>query len=77
MPCSVGPLHSHNKYTVTAEKEGYIMTETKQGNFKAFKLGEIIVKVSKAECYSVHFEKKKTKKSCKHILRDGFVMQSV
>ena len=43
----VGPLHSDTKYSVGAEKEGYILTAstTHQGSFKAFKLGEIIVKV--------------------------------
>ena len=41
----VGPLHSDTKYSVSTEKEGYILTASTQGSFKAFKLGEIIVKV--------------------------------
>ena len=48
----VGPLHSDTKYSVGAEKEGYILTAstTHQGSFKAFKLGEIIVKVRYSGC---------------------------
>ncbi|XP_074644327.1 BOS complex subunit NOMO3-like isoform X2 [Tubulanus polymorphus] len=44
---SVGPLHDDTKYFVTAKKDGYIMTEIdgKLGHFKAFKLGQIDVKV--------------------------------
>jgi len=43
----VGPLHGDTEYTVEAEKEGYVLTpiDNKHGHFKAFKLGEIIVKV--------------------------------
>ena len=46
---SVGPLHSDKEYEVTAQKTGYILTPVpgKQGHFKAFKLGEIIVQVRK------------------------------
>ncbi|GFW16883.1 nodal modulator 2 [Trichonephila clavipes] len=42
----VGPLEDESDYTVTAETEGYVFTplDTK-GNFKAFKLAEIIVDV--------------------------------
>ncbi len=46
--CRVGPLDSEKQYSVTAEKEGYILTESKSGSFKAFKLGEVVVKVSGA-----------------------------
>ncbi|ESO93836.1 hypothetical protein LOTGIDRAFT_104485 [Lottia gigantea] len=43
----VGPLHSNIEYTVSAEKDGYIMTKEKGklASFRAFKLGEISVKV--------------------------------
>lgn len=41
----VGPLDSDKKYSVEAEKEGYVLTASSGGSFKAFKLGEIVVKV--------------------------------
>ncbi|ELT93278.1 hypothetical protein CAPTEDRAFT_179513 [Capitella teleta] len=44
----VGPLHSHTEYDVSAVKEGYVLTaiEGKQGQFRAFKLGQISVTVT-------------------------------
>ena len=44
----VGPLHSDQQYAVRAEKPGYVMTavDGKIGDFNAFKLGEILVKVN-------------------------------
>nr|KAG5688657.1 hypothetical protein BaRGS_017511 [Batillaria attramentaria] len=43
----VGPLHSDVKYSVAAEKPGYVITKDKDASdvFRAFKLGEISVKV--------------------------------
>ncbi|EFN79110.1 nodal modulator 3 isoform X2 [Harpegnathos saltator] len=44
---SVGPLDGKIEYSVTAEKEGFVITETdKKGVFWAHKLAEIIVEVS-------------------------------
>nr|KAG5708736.1 hypothetical protein BaRGS_034953 [Batillaria attramentaria] len=42
----VGPLHSDVKYSVAAEKPGYVITKDKDASdvFRAFKLGEISVK---------------------------------
>ncbi|GIY27842.1 nodal modulator 2 [Caerostris extrusa] len=42
----VGPLEDESDYTVTAEAEGYVFTPLDNlGNFKAFKLAEIVVDV--------------------------------
>ena len=43
----VGPLHADAQYTVTAEKEGYVLSQVdgKPGDFKASKLAEVIVQV--------------------------------
>ena len=45
--CRLGPLHDGHQYKVTAEKEGFVMTEVAGtvGSFKAFKLGQINVQV--------------------------------
>ena len=44
---SVGPLHGDTEYSITADKEGYVLTrsEQKQGDFLASKLAEVIVQV--------------------------------
>lgn len=44
---NIGPLHSDREYNVTAEKEGYVLSpvDGELGHFKAFKLGEISVRV--------------------------------
>ncbi|CAH1796880.1 unnamed protein product [Owenia fusiformis] len=44
----VGPLHGDQDYSVNAEKEGYVLTpiEGRKGFFKAFKLGQVLAKVS-------------------------------
>ena len=48
-PHRVGPLHGDVKYNVAAEKAGYVITPDAQKPdiFRAFKLGEISVKVSR------------------------------
>lgn len=45
----IGPLHKGNDYEVTAEKRGYVLVKEdgEMAVFKAFKLGEISVTVSK------------------------------
>lgn len=42
----MGPLHADQEYLVSAEMDGYVMTGDNKGNFHAFKLGEIQVKVT-------------------------------
>lgn len=44
---SVGPLHSDLEYTVTAQKEGFVLTavEGTVGDFKAFALAGVTFEV--------------------------------
>lgn len=45
--CSVGPLHSDLEYTVTSQKEGYVLTavEGTVGDFKAYALAGVSFEV--------------------------------
>lgn len=44
----VGPLHAEQKYTVMAEKEGFVLSRESNDSmsFRASKLGEIAVQVT-------------------------------
>lgn len=47
LSCSVGPLHSDLEYTVTSQKEGYVLTavEGTVGDFKAYALAGVSFEV--------------------------------
>lgn len=47
LPSSVGPLHSDLEYTVSSQKEGYILTavEGTVGHFKAYALAGVSFEV--------------------------------
>lgn len=47
LSCSVGPLHSDQEYTVTSQKEGYVLTavEGTVGDFKAYALAGVSFEV--------------------------------
>lgn len=51
----VGPLHGDVKYSVSAEKTGYVITPDPNNAdvFRAFKLGEISVKVCDTAIHAV------------------------
>ena len=51
----MGPLHGDVKYSVSAEKTGYVITpDPKNADvFRAFKLGEISVKVCGTAAHAV------------------------
>lgn len=54
LSCSVGPLHSDLEYTVTSQKEGYVLTavEGTVGDFKAYALAGVSFEVI---CFQGHF----------------------